>query len=139
MRTLTSRSRAVLAAVGTVAFGVATLGFGAPAYADEGDAPWCYVSTGAIAVTHAGSVVSSVPSGTDLTVFWTVNTFCEDYALFMAGPGFSGFEQVDGNQRSVRATPPDGSQSMTWTLDLVALDEDPPVVLELASRTVTVT
>lgn len=111
-----------------------------PAYADENGSEWCFLSTGSISVTRNGSPVTSVPYGSNLTVSFTVNAACPDFAWYMSGPGFNGSEYMPyGPRYNVWAMPPAGSNTLSWTLSGVGMDSSTPSSVTLATFNVTVT
>jgi len=115
-------------------------GVAAPAYADENGSEWCFLSTGSISVTRNGSPVTSVPYGSNLTVSFTVNAACPDFAWYMSGPGFNGAEYMPyGPRYNVWAMPPAGSNTLSWTLSGIGMDSSTPTPVTLANYSVTVT
>jgi hypothetical protein len=119
---------------------LALAGGAAPAYADENGSEWCDYSTGSITVTRNGSPVTSVPYGSNLTVSFTVNAACPDFAVYMSGPGFNGTEYMPyGPRYNVWAMPPAGSNSLSWTLSGLGMDATNPRSVTLATFNLTVT
>lgn len=114
----------------TVALGVVGfVGAGAPAYADDGPNPGCYLASGRI------SAPSPVTYGQLVTVSWSVDPgdYCGDYAVIVNGPGFSGGD-VFGSSAVVRAIT--AGPTATWTVELVDLVSGYPYTL--ASVTINV-
>ena len=120
---------AMVVGAATVLAGVGLAAAGAPAYADEGANPGCYLATGTI------SAPSPVTYGQLVTVSWTVDPgwYCGDYAVVVVGPGFSGGD-VFGSSATVRALV--SGPTATWTVELVDLDNQ--YLYPLASTTINV-
>ncbi len=118
------------ALVATMALGVVGLvGTAAPANADDGSDPGCYLATGRI------SAPSPVTYGQLVTVSWSVDPgdYCGDYAVAVAGPGFSG-GNVSGSSAVVRAIT--SGPTATWIVELIDLVHDSAYAL--ASVTINV-
>lgn len=137
MNTLLSKRRGA-ALLAAAAFGIGAVATGTPAYADEGDTIYCYQSVADLNVYAGSAPVTSVPYGTGLTVTWHAYPECGSYSLAMMGPGFSGLEGVGviGSRGTIWATPPNGSHTFTWTLEIAGTDSVPHGI---ASITITVT
>lgn len=135
------RTMSKLLAAGVLGGGLlAAVGLAGPAYADEGDAPACYGSTGSVSVFAGSAKVTSVPFGTNLTVRWTLNPGCQDYSLYMEGPGFGGeLQGLSGSRGDVWATPPSGSHTLTWKLEMLPWDASSPQVFPVAFGTTSIT
>ena len=137
MNTLLSKRRGA-ALLAAAAFGIGAVATGTPAYADEGDTIYCPQSTAELHVYAGSTPVTSVPYGTALTVTWQAYPVCSSYSLAMTGPGFSGQDGVgvSGSRGIIWATPPNGSHTLTWTMEIAGTDS---VLHGIASTTVTVT
>ncbi len=122
------RSATVLGAA-TVLAAAGAAAVGAPAYADDGPNPACWLASGTI------SAPSPVTYGQLVTVSWTVDPgpYCGDYAVAVVGPGFSG-GNVYGSSAVVRALT--NGPTATWTVELIDTVNDYPY--QLASTTISV-
>ena len=121
---------AVALGAAVVLAGVGLAAVAAPAYADDGGNPACYLARGTI------SAPSPVSYGQLVTVSWTVDPgpYCSDYAIAVTGPGFSG-GNVYGSSAVVRAVV--AGPTATWTVELVDLVHD-GYPYALASTTISV-
>jgi len=132
--------RASVLVTAATAATIGALGVASPAQADENGSDWCDLSTGSISVTTAaGQAATTVPYGADLTVSWSVNAFCPDFYVYVSGPGFS-YEPVGhvGTRFHVWATPPAGSNRLTWGVGGIGVDATNPTFITLATKVVTV-
>ena len=123
------KSLLVLTGVGAAA----ALGLGgltAPAHADEGGNVACWASTGTLTATVVGT---SAPH--PIEIQWSAQVpYCEDYALYINGPGFAPNSPPPSGGLTFTYLPP--GTTGTWTLTLVdiVIDDYP---YQLATTTIT--